>query len=71
MKEDKLDQVLGRLDVIVSLMLESNPHSTLTDKIVRLHGLGLSSSEIARILRKPGNQIRDVLAKQRKKKATN
>ena len=58
------------MDVIIGLMLEGDPNVTLTDKVLRLHGLGLSSPEIARILRKPGNQIRDVLAKQRKKKAS-
>ena len=67
MEDAKLDQITKRLDVIIGLMLERDSEVTLGTKILRLHALGLSAPDVARILRKPGNQVRDVVAKERKK----
>ncbi len=67
-------ELLRRLDLLVSIMLESpRAESSVTtmDKIVRLTELGLLPSEIARVLGKPTNYVTGALAarKRRAKKA--
>lgn len=69
MTDEKAEQILQRLDIIVSLMLESGPDGEppLKEKIMRLDSLGLTPTEIGHILRKPPNQITGELSRQRKK----
>jgi hypothetical protein len=70
MTDEQFDQILRRLDLIASLLLEdqSNDDSSLTDKAVRLESMGLSNAEIGRLLRKPPNHIAATLSMYRKSK---
>lgn len=63
MAADETEQVLMRLDLIVSLLLEGQRggKSTVTDKVLRLRELGVSPSDIGRILRKPINYVTGIL----------
>lgn len=66
--------LLRRLDILISLMLESPMREqsvSVMDKIVHLTDLGLSPSEVARVLGKPVNYVTGALAirKRRAKKA--
>jgi hypothetical protein len=63
------DQVLGRLDILISLTLDQlAPEGTMqvASKIQRLTEIGLSPREIARIVGKPGNYVTATQQRQRR-----
>ena len=74
MKEDNFEkEVLRRLDIVISLMLDStNGENTVTiaSKVLRLTELGLTPTEIANIIGKAPNHVTSILnkAKTRSKK---
>lgn len=69
-KDDPLDSVLQRLDIIIGLLLDGTTDQanspSMTSKINRLSDLGLSASEIATITRKGNNYVRAVLGARKK-----
>lgn len=71
MNQDTLNGISIKLDLILSVLLENSPNTnaSLTEKALKLDALGIPPAEIGKILRKPTNQITDILAKQRKKRS--
>ncbi len=64
-----LNQILRRLDILISLEFEKPVESksvSLAGKIKRMAELGLTVSEIASIVGKPGNYITATLSQQKK-----
>lgn len=66
--DDKKDnqEVVKRLDLIISLMLEKDSSEnsiTTTDKVKKLNDLGLKTLEIANILGKNNNYINVVISR--------
>ena len=63
--------IIKRLDIIIALLLRfrpNEPEATATDKIAELADLGLSRSEIGRIMGKPANYVSAVLGTKKGKK---
>jgi len=66
--EKSNDQIIRRLDVLISLQLEftlDRERVPISTKIKKLAELGLSASEISNILDKPLNYITANLSKKR------
>lgn len=64
-----LNQILRRLDVLISIELEKPVESKtvpLAGKIKRMAELGLSVSEIASVIGKPTNYVTATLSQQKK-----
>jgi len=72
MNENELQQeILRRLDIIICLMLDRpapDKATSVSSMVHKLGGLGLSPSEIAKILGKPVNYITAVNATRRTRK---
>jgi hypothetical protein len=67
--EKLLGQILRRLDILISLQLETSLGSDavpISGKIQRLSALGLVASEIASIIGKPVNYVTAILSQKRK-----
>ncbi len=64
--DNKLEtEVLLRLDVLIRLLLQSEPADdtpAISASIRRLEGLGLSPSEISRVIGKPLNYVTATLS---------
>lgn len=63
--------IIKRLDIIIALLLRFRSNGsevTATEKIAELANLGLSRSEIGRIMGKPANYISAVLGTKKGKK---
>ena len=69
MSENEIGQdILQRLDIIISLLLEApvtDNATSIASKVHKLSGLGLTSSEIAKILGKPINYVTAIKATKR------
>jgi len=66
-QEEFFDRVLRRLNTLIALRLEEvGPDESITERVERLAALGLTSGEIADIVRKPSNYVSAVLARRRK-----
>ncbi len=66
-----LTEIVHRLDLIISLLLdrtEASSTPTMTHKIVKLGELGASPAQVAEILQKPLNYITAAMAMRRKAK---
>ena len=73
-REAQDNEVLKRLDVLITLLLEQKvdeKHLPMATKIRKLKALGLSASDIATILRKPLNYVTAMLSQGRKLKVKN
>jgi hypothetical protein len=70
MQDEKLlGQIVRRLDILISLQLDTSLGSEavpVSGKIQRLSDLGLAASEIASIIDKPSNYVTAVLSQKRK-----
>jgi hypothetical protein len=69
--ESSLTDVIQRLDLIISLLLETKEPgsvSTMTDKIMKLRELGATPAHVAQILQKPLNYVTASMAMRRKAK---
>ncbi len=67
--EKILSQILRRLDILISLQLETSveiKNVPISNKIQKLAKLGLTSSEIASIISKPINYVTATISKMRK-----
>lgn len=66
-----VEQVLKRLDIIVLLLLENVRDETpsISEKIDKLHGLGLTTGEISGIVGKPANYVSAVTRRKKKGKS--
>ena len=64
------EKSLKRLDIIVYLLLENSVEGPLsiTAKIERLNQFNLTTSEISKIVEKPGNYVSLVTTRQKKRK---
>ena len=65
------DEIISRLNIVVSLLIEqsqSDARLTLASKIEKLVDLGVSPTDIAKILGKPLGDITSVISKQKEKK---
>lgn len=70
MVSDSVDPVVSRLNVIISLLLEGgkgDKPSSVSSKISRLGGLGLTPSEIGAIVGKKSNYVSAVLSGKKRK----
>lgn len=70
MSEGSLDPVVSRLNVIISLLLdggEGERPASVSSKISRLGGLGLTPSEIGTIVGKKSNYVSAVLSEKKRK----
>jgi hypothetical protein len=68
-KEEPLDGVVRRLDVLIGLLIESRvdgPKSSTASKIYRLTDLGLSPAEVGSIIGKGSNYVGAVLGSRKK-----
>ena len=66
------DEIISRLNIVVSLLIQqsqSDARLTLASKIEKLVDLGVSPTDIAKILGKPLGDITSVISKQKKRKA--
>lgn len=64
-----LNQILRRLDVLISLAFEKSVESnsiSLAGKIKRMAEFGLTVSEIASVISKPANYVTATLSQQKK-----
>lgn len=70
MSDEQAKEILGRLDILIALLLESKPEreTSLKEQILRLHRLGLQPAEIGRLLGKPTNQITATIPSKKNKK---
>lgn len=70
MQDEKLlGQIVRRLDILISLQLDTSLGSEavpVSSKIQRLSDLGLAASEIASIIGKPSNYVTAILSQKRK-----
>ncbi len=69
-EERKFEQgIIRRLDVIIGLLLQGEGETkiSMVDRISRLSELGLSPSEIARILGKPLNYVTGAMSYRKRK----
>ena len=67
--EKILSQILRRLNILISLHLETSfetKNVPISNKIQKLAKLGLTSSEIASIISKPINYVTATISKMRK-----
>ena len=67
-QEELLSEILKRLNVLISLELEkplAETATSMSDRMARLHSLGLTASEIAVIVGKRTNYVTAYLAKRR------
>jgi transposase-like protein len=65
------EDVIKRLDILISLVLEQSSAQgapPMSDKISRLADLGVSPADIARILRKPLNNVTATLSQRKSRK---
>ena len=70
MDNDEISSIMKRLDIIIALMLRSSAdgsENSMGSKIAALAELGLSRSEIGRVLGKPANYISAVLGAKKNK----
>jgi len=74
MNNEKIfNQIIRRLDIIISLQLEASLETEavpISSKIKKLSELGISASDIASIVNKPLNYITATLSQKRKNKRT-
>jgi len=64
-----LSEVVHRLDLIISLLLdrsEAGSKATMTSRIMKLRELGASPSQIGQILHKPVSYVTAAMAMRRK-----
>ena len=63
-------ELLRRLDILISLLLETpkaDKPTTMTDKIAKLSDLGLTPAETGRILGKPVNYVTGALSARKRR----
>jgi regulatory protein YycI of two-component signal transduction system YycFG len=68
--QKNLEEIIKRLNILIALNLENTAQKglSMTDKIIKLSNLGVSSADIARILGKPANYITATLSQKKRKK---
>lgn len=68
MEREELDkEIIKRLDILIALNLDQGAENGLlmAEKIIKLHGLGVSTADISSILGKPSNYITATLSKKK------
>ncbi len=63
-------EIVKRLDILIAVTLDnvSKEGLSMADKITKLNDLGVSSSDIARILGKPANYVTATLSQRKTRK---
>jgi hypothetical protein len=71
-RDNKSDEeIIKRLNILIALFIERSSAGTplsMTEKIGKLNNLGVSQTDIARILGKPPNYITAILSQRKSKK---